>query len=170
MCSYYNIMNYMENQVIVDEAHGAHLAFSDRLPDCAMKSGADIAVQSAHKTLPALTQGSYLHIGKGQRIDRERLSYCLNLLQTISPSYVIMVSLDIAAAIMAEKGGVLLDRLLDRICSIKGCVIGSGIRTIDCMQLPVYAFDETRIVFSTQEIGIPGFEAEKILRDRKSTR
>jgi arginine decarboxylase len=50
--------------LIVDEAHGPHLVFNKRLPMCALEAGADICIQSAHKTLPAFTQGAYLHMAQ----------------------------------------------------------------------------------------------------------
>ncbi len=81
--------------LIVDEAHGAHLKFHNELPLCALDSGADIVIQSAHKTLPALTQGAYLHINS-KKVCQDKVSYFLRLLQTTSPSYMIMASLDYA--------------------------------------------------------------------------
>lgn len=78
--------------VIVDAAHGAHFAFSDRLPECAVKSGADYVIHSTHKTLPCLTQGALLHCGGGA--DGTALKETLNMLQTTSPSYLIMSSVE----------------------------------------------------------------------------
>ncbi len=81
--------------VVVDEAHGAHFILGAPFPKSATEFGADIVIQSAHKTLPAMTMGSYLHV-KGNLINKPRLSYLLGALQSSSPSYPIMVSLDIA--------------------------------------------------------------------------
>ena len=83
--------------VLVDEAHGAHFVLGHPFPQSSLKAGADAVVQSAHKTLPAMTMGSYLHLNSG-RINRDRLAYYLSVLQSSSPSYPIMASLDIARA------------------------------------------------------------------------
>ncbi|WLR41909.1 aminotransferase class I/II-fold pyridoxal phosphate-dependent enzyme [Bacillus carboniphilus] len=83
--------------VLVDEAHGAHFILGDPFPISAVKANADIVVQSAHKTLPAMTMGSYLHM-QGNIVDHEKVKYYLSVLQTSSPSYVIMASLDLARA------------------------------------------------------------------------
>ena len=79
--------------LIVDEAHGAHFAFDKRFPPTALSQGADIAINSFHKTLPALTQCAVLHV-KGNRIDLPRLRYYINAVQTSSPSYVFIASCD----------------------------------------------------------------------------
>jgi arginine decarboxylase len=89
--------------VLVDSAHGGHFAFHPQLPDCAVASGADLVVHSAHKTLGALTQGAILH-RKGQRVDPQRLAQALRMVQTSSPSYPVMASLDAARAQMVTEG------------------------------------------------------------------
>lgn len=84
--------------VIVDEAHGAHLLFKgDRWPKTALKAGADVVVQSAHKMLPAMTMTSFIHM-KGEHADFERIRRYLMMLQSSSPSYPLMASLDVARA------------------------------------------------------------------------
>lgn len=111
--------------LIVDEAHGPHLAFNPRLPESALEAGADLCIQSAHKTLPAFTQGAYLHIGS-DRIDRDRIRYFLDLYQTTSPSYIIMAYLDIAREIMQKCGKSMLDGLLDSIEVCAGEYVSRG--------------------------------------------
>ncbi|MFT4398539.1 aminotransferase class I/II-fold pyridoxal phosphate-dependent enzyme [Bacillus sp. SW14] len=105
--------------VLVDEAHGAHFVLGEPFPPSALKMGADIVVQSAHKTLPAMTMGSYLHLNSS-RVDRNRVAEYLNRLQSSSPSYPIMASLDIARAYvqrMIEERK--LSDILQRIQSFK---------------------------------------------------
>ncbi|AMX84924.1 arginine decarboxylase [Geobacillus subterraneus] len=87
--------------VLVDEAHGAHFVLGPPFPKPALACGADVVVQSAHKTLPAMTMGAFLHVNSG-RIDVERLKYFLQLFQSSSPSYPIMASLDLARSYVAE--------------------------------------------------------------------
>lgn len=86
--------------VLVDEAHGAHFKRSKGLPPSATELGADVVVQSAHKTLPAMTMGSYLHYNS-KRVDLERVRMFLRMLQSSSPSYPIMASLDLARKYIA---------------------------------------------------------------------
>ncbi|HEX7056167.1 MAG TPA: aminotransferase class I/II-fold pyridoxal phosphate-dependent enzyme [Bacilli bacterium] len=81
--------------VLVDEAHGAHFAFHPGLPPSALSCGADAAVQSTHKLLSAMTMGAMLHL-QGDLLDRESIRWHLAALQSSSPSYPIMASLDLA--------------------------------------------------------------------------
>jgi arginine decarboxylase len=168
----------------VDEAHGAHLIFSGRLPVSAMDAGADICVQSAHKTLPAFTQGAYLHVKtnefKTNRIDTEKLEYNFRLLMTSSPSYIILASLDIARSVMQNYGEGMLDELLNNLDKFyKNILKTEGIKTLkekyslfnepesDNMINKTNAensYDETRIVINFRDVGLSGFEAADILR------
>ncbi|WP_053368655.1 aminotransferase class I/II-fold pyridoxal phosphate-dependent enzyme [Bacillus sp. FJAT-27245] len=81
--------------VLVDEAHGAHFIAGDSFPTSAVALGADIVVQSAHKTLPAMTMGSFLHFNS-RLANLGRLKDYLQMLQSSSPSYPLMASLDLA--------------------------------------------------------------------------
>lgn len=83
--------------VLVDEAHGAHFIIGEPFPPSATELGADIVVQSAHKTLPAMTMGSFLHFNS-ELLSVKSLRKFLQMLQSSSPSYPIMMSLDIARA------------------------------------------------------------------------
>lgn len=79
--------------LIIDEAHGAHMKFNDYFPKTSLECGADIVIQSVHKTLPSMTQTSVLHV-KGDRVDISRLKMILTLVQSSSPSYILMASID----------------------------------------------------------------------------
>lgn len=83
--------------VLIDEAHGAHFKVGGPFPASSLQFGADAVVHSAHKTLPAMTMGSYLHIS-GNLIDPQKVGKYLHMLQSSSPSYLIMASLDDARA------------------------------------------------------------------------
>ncbi|GFR38384.1 arginine decarboxylase [Insulibacter thermoxylanivorax] len=89
--------------LLVDEAHGAHFGFHEAVPPSALSFGADAVVQSTHKMLSGLTMGAMLHI-QGPRVDQERIVQTIRLLQTSSPSYPIMASLDVARLLMHTKG------------------------------------------------------------------
>lgn len=88
--------------LIVDEAHGAHLGFSTEFPQSAVRQGADLIVQSLHKTLPAMTQTALLHIC-GDRVDLQRVQYYLDIYETSSPSYVMMASMSKCLHLIGEE-------------------------------------------------------------------
>jgi len=152
---------------MVDEAHGPHLHFHPGLPKGALDSGADICVQSTHKHLAALSQGSILHV-KGVRVDILRLKTNLQMLQTTSPSYVILASLDMARKQMALEGEKLLEaniRLVEdarkRINGIAGlsCLTREKVRE----RFPGLDLDVTKLVISTKGINYAGYDLAKIL-------
>lgn len=89
--------------LIVDAAHGAHLGFARGWPESPVRQGADLVIQSLHKTLPALTQTALLHVS-GERVDRERLRRFEEIYQTSSPSYLLMGSIDACVQLMQTKG------------------------------------------------------------------
>ncbi|MFZ5944523.1 MAG: aminotransferase class I/II-fold pyridoxal phosphate-dependent enzyme [Bacillota bacterium] len=100
-------------QVIVDEAHGSHFFLDDRLPPSALDLGADVVIQSWHKTLPVLTQASVLHISKDYQ--GPDISEFIRLLQTTSPSYLLMVSIEACTMFLADKGRELLAQAITNI-------------------------------------------------------
>lgn len=94
--------------LLVDEAHGAHLSLHPAFPRGAVLSGADIVVQSLHKTLPSLTQTAILHT-RGVRVDQERLAHQLAVFETSSPSYLLLASMDGCVRTLATDASVLAD-------------------------------------------------------------
>ena len=97
--------------LLVDEAHGAH--FSPKrgtsFPESAISLGADLVVQSPHKTLCSLTQSAWI-LGNGQRYSREKLSFYLSVFQTTSPSYPLMLSLEKATTLLEREREALFAR------------------------------------------------------------
>ena len=156
--------------LIVDEAHGAHFKFCDGLPESALDGGADLVVQSAHKTLPAMTQGSWLHV-KGAGVDRERLERMLGMLQTTSPSYIIMASLDRARYIMEREGARRLGEVLEYAAwarlEINGmgkgffCPDGQYFNAKGC-----HDFDGTKLVINCSGAGLTGQRLDYFLRNQ----
>jgi arginine/lysine/ornithine decarboxylase len=156
--------------LLVDEAHGAHFAFAPGLlPPSAMASGADLCVQSAHKTLPALTQAALLHVSRSAlaagRVDPDLVEEALRTFQTSSPSFLLAASLDLARAQMQRHGR---DRIEARLMAV--------LRTFDRIRampglpfLPIDAGsgamrDPLRIVIHTGRSGLTGFETARRLR------
>jgi arginine decarboxylase len=102
---------YPEIIIFVDEAWGAHLHFSDKLPTSAMDAGADICVQSTHKQGGSLQQTGMIHWKDG-RINDELLLESYRTLGTSSPSYVLLASLDAARETMAKHGKEKINHIL----------------------------------------------------------
>ena len=151
--------------LLVDEAHGSHFAFSDKLPKTALSCGADMVSQSTHKTLNSMTQSSMLHV-KGSLVDISKVDAALKIVQSTSPSYILMASLDAARQNAALNGRTAVCRMLDIASYIR-----SALSSIDGVSCPenvdgneVFSFDKTRIVFSVK--GISGFYLSEILFEK----
>ena len=154
--------------LLVDEAHGAHLGFSEALPPSALQCGADACAQSTHKTLGALTQCSMLHV-KGQRIDQKKIASAMSLLTTTSPNYLLMASLDAARAQLAAGGAEMAEAALVVAEKLRYSLhdIG-GLEVLDASILErseVAGFDGTKVTVNVAGLGITGIEAGDILRE-----
>ncbi len=153
--------------LIVDEAHGAHFILSDKLPISSIVVGADIVMQSTHKTLPAFTQASMLHV-KSDKIDINRLRTMLMMNQSSSPSYLLMSSLDVATDIVKNHGSELMNSLLQQIAYFKSELKKiQGVNIIDekiIGKQSIKDIDKTRLVINMTQLGISGIELSKILR------
>lgn len=101
--------------LVVDEAHGAHFGFAEGFPQSAVRLGADLVVQSAHKTLLGLTQTAFLHICAGSSVDPDEVDRQLDAFETSSPSYPLLTSLDACDALLAERGEELFNAWLERL-------------------------------------------------------
>lgn len=97
--------------LIVDEAHGAHFGFHSSLPLSAMDLGADVAIQSTHKMLTSMTMSSMLHV-RGTRVNTEEIARWLRVVESSSPSYPLMASLDLARRMLWKCGKSELERVL----------------------------------------------------------
>ncbi|MGN4427198.1 aminotransferase class I/II-fold pyridoxal phosphate-dependent enzyme [Bacillus cereus group sp. MYBK30-1] len=142
--------------VLVDEAHGAHFCIGEPFPKSALAYGADIVVHSAHKTLPAMTMGSYLHINS-RLVSEEKVSAYLSMLQSSSPSYPIMASLDIARFTIAgikEKG---YDEIVEFLRRFKEGL--HSIPQIATLQYPLQ--DELKVTVQTR-CQLSGYELQSV--------
>lgn len=145
--------------LLVDEAHGAHLGLHPDLPESALAQGADAVVQSTHKMLGALTPGAMLHM-KGARLEPDRVARTLGMLQTSSPSYLVLASLDAArreAALTPPERWVERMRLgreaRDRIAAVPGL-----------LALP--PGDPLKIALDVSGLGLDGYQAADALAER----
>lgn len=155
--------------LIVDEAHGAHFHFHSQLPISALTAGADLTVQSIHKTLGAMTQASMLHF-QGKRIDIDRVNKALQLVQSTSPSFILLASLDAARQQMAIHGEKLMSQTLELAeeARIKiNQIPGFSTPLINSKKSPGFMdLDQTRLTVNVSKIKFTGFASEEIL-DKK---
>lgn len=152
--------------LLVDEAHGAHLNLSGRLPVQAIDQGAHMAVQSTHKSLTAFTQASMLHVAKSAEIDIKRLKSRLRMLQSTSPSYVLMSSLDIAMHIHETSGRELMEQLIACIEDLHAFA-GQKLRFMEVFKMEDEKLhDITKIYIITKQSGKTGYQIEKALREK----
>ena len=155
--------------LLVDEAHGAHLRFSSKLPLSAIDAGADLSAQSTHKLLGSLTQTSML-LGKKGNVDFNRVQAVSSLLQSTSPNYLLLASLDIARLQMAEEGSLRLERAIGIAQKLREEI--RRIPGLDCLGAEcvgtngIAGFDPTKLTVSVKGLGITGMEAESLLRHR----
>lgn len=159
------IVHKYDKILLVDEAHGSHFIFSDRLPLSSLRAGADIVVQSIHKTLPSFTQTSMIHVGT-DRVDIDKLRTMSSIYQTTSPSYLFMASLELARAYMEGEGRLRLNRNLNAIEELMNTLQHVGEVTVfsgDEQDLTIHDKDITKIPISVK--GISGIELSRILRE-----
>lgn len=154
--------------VLVDEAHGVLIHFSDRLPMSAMQAGADMAATSVHKLGGSMTQSSVLNLRAG-RVNPQRVQTIISMLTTTSTSYILLASLDtsrrnlaVNGLAMAEKAIGLAELAREAINAIPGLYcfgkeILGGEATFD--------YDPTKLTIHVRHLGITGYEAENWLRD-----
>jgi len=143
--------------LFVDEAHGAHFAISKKLPETALEQGADLCVQSFHKTLPALNQAAVLHIGSN-RVSEERAGRAVSMLTTTSPSYPIMASIEYAVNFAETSGADKYDRLICRLDEIKKELRKMSRLRILPDVIQGIKRDPTRIVLDTSKARSTGYD------------
>lgn len=153
--------------LLADEAHGTHFYFGENLPVSAMMAGADMSSVSIHKTGGSLTQSAMLLCGKN--INADRVRQIINLTQTTSASYLLMVSLDLARRNLALNGSEMFrksmeytDYAREEINYIGGYyAYGEEL----CNGNSFYAFDRTKLSIHTRNTGLAGIEVYDLLRD-----
>ena len=153
--------------LIIDEAHGAHLTFFNKygiegMPRSAGNSRADIVVMSIHKTLASFTQSALLNLHSG-RVDQYLLDDKLQCIESTSPSYILMASLDINASIIEEHGMQLFTEWADTLNGFYEDVknIG-GLKMIDRRN----GLDFTKLNLSLGSLGVSGGELEDMLIEK----
>ncbi len=160
------VVHQYNKLLIVDEAHGAHFVWHDTFPKSAVSYGADLVIQSMHKTLPTLTQSALVHLG-GHRIQKETLIRRLQMTQTSSPSYVMMGIMDYARALMETqpelwtKYSHYLLKTRSTLENMENLVLLSK---DSCKKANLYDLDESKLTIFTYNADITGVELGKLLR------
>ncbi|MCL2425241.1 MAG: aminotransferase class I/II-fold pyridoxal phosphate-dependent enzyme [Oscillospiraceae bacterium] len=154
--------------LIVDSAHGAHLGFSDTFPKSATVMGADIVVISLHKTLPAMTQCSLLHVCS-ERVNVNALKDMLYILQTSSPSYVLMSSIDYCLRLLKSDSVELFRAYEEKLSTFSERVKELKMLSVlhhgnDSPHPDFYDFDLGKIVITTKNSPISSEVLAYILR------
>lgn len=152
--------------LLVDEAHGAHFNASKELfPLSAMASGADMCVQSAHKTLNSPNQTAFLHFNS-EIIDYNKVKAVCSMLQTSSPSYLMCAAADYARAELEQSGTNGWDKLCLKMKELKG-KLSKYYKILDNSIFGSYFvsdLDTTRLVINLSDYDVTGFEFSKRLR------
>ncbi|HHX59336.1 MAG TPA: aminotransferase class I/II-fold pyridoxal phosphate-dependent enzyme [Epulopiscium sp.] len=154
--------------LIVDEAHGAHFVWHQGFPNSATRQDADIVIQSMHKTLPALTQSALVHIGS-RKIDKKMITKRLQMIQTSSPSYVMMGIMDYVRAQMENQPEIWTNYVQELLKSRKSLMKMKKLLLLSkdiCGKSNIYDMDESKLVIFTYNADITGIELGKILRSK----
>lgn len=154
--------------LLVDEAHGAHFGFHPAFPESAVRLGADLVIQSLHKTLPAFTQTAVLHSNK--RIPDHKIQQYLAVYQSSSPSYLLMAGMDRCLRMLEEQGQSLFDEYYRRLQvfyremgELKYLKLADGnfVR-----ESGVFAFDPSKLTISVQGTSMTGHQLQSVLRSQ----
>jgi lysine decarboxylase len=156
--------------LIVDEAWGAHLAFSDELPEHALALGADLVISSTHKIVGSLTQSAMIHLGHSDLIDEEVVDRCVTLVESTSPNALLGASLDSARRAAAVDGAALLSETLRALAQTR-----AGVREVPGLDVlderlvaaaGVFAYDPLRLTIDVRGTHMSGYELARRLREQ----
>jgi arginine decarboxylase len=172
--------------LIVDEAHGGHLRFLPQVraasraapgsgpprlggPTPALAAGADLVVQSCHKTLGSLVGSAQLHVGRNSLVAAKQVQHALNFLQTTSPSYLLLASLDVMRRWLWREGEALFAAAVEDACELAAAIDAMpGLKVFDVSNDPRLADhqqDPLRLVVNVSGAGWSGYEVERYLRN-----
>lgn len=146
--------------LIVDEAHGAHFGFHDYFPENANRLGADIVIHSVHKTLPSLTQTALLHMN-GNRVNRGKVRHYLHMLQSSSPSYVLMAGIDACIHMLETRCNEVFEHYVENLK-----ILRSNLEALEHLKIcDTFQYDKSKVVISTEGTSISSRELSRRLLD-----
>ncbi|MBA4537914.1 aminotransferase class I/II-fold pyridoxal phosphate-dependent enzyme [Bacillus aquiflavi] len=154
--------------VLVDEAHGVHIHFHEKLPLSAMQAGADMAATSVHKLGGSMTQSSILNLKEGL-ISAKRVQTILSMLTTTSTSYLLLASLDVARKRLATEGKTMITSTIQLAQLIRERM--NKIDHLYCVGEEItrsqaaFDYDPTKLIICVKELGLTGYDVEKWLRE-----
>jgi arginine decarboxylase len=155
--------------LMVDEAWGAHLRFSDRLPASALSQGADLVLSSTHKILGSLTQSAILHLGPGDRIDDGDVDRAVTLTESTSPSALLCASLDASRRHAVTRGEELLSETIDAVEQARAEVRAMpGLDVLDeslAGRAGVAGWDPLRLAIDVRGTGTTGHRVAALMRE-----
>jgi arginine decarboxylase len=156
--------------LVVDEAWGAHLAFSDELPAHALSLGADLVISSTHKIVGSLTQSAMLHLGHGDLIDENVVDRCVTLVESTSPNALLGASLDTARRVAVVDGRALLAESLRGLTLAREAVREvPGLDVLDERVVGaagVFAYDPLRLTIDVRGTHTSGYELARLMREQ----
>jgi arginine decarboxylase len=166
LCKIADLCHRRGKILLVDEAHGAHLHFNDILPESAVEAVADLCVQSTHKILSAMSQGSVLHF-KSKFIDFNKVKKIVSMLQTTSPNYLILATIDLARRQVVSQGKKDFDKVIDA-AEWGRSYINKNIGNMKCFTRQEINklgldLDITKLTVNVTKTGLSGYEIENIL-------
>lgn len=163
-----NVVHEAGAVLMVDEAHGAHLDLSPYFVGGAVKAGADLVVQSLHKTMPSLTQTAIAHVCS-ERIDACRFADALSIFETSSPSYLLMSSIDECINYMQKP---VFEKWSRAVAENKHKFsLLAKLRVFGCGNTPAeqkWKRDPSKILVSTRFCDLTGPQLARLLREQYS--
>jgi len=154
--------------LLVDEAHGAHFGFHEYFPKSAVNLGADLIVQSLHKTLPAFTQTAVLHSNLEHL--NHKIEQYLAIYQSSSPSYLLMAGMDRLVSMLEDNSKALFDSFEERLKefhhSIEALKYLKIWNPLIARQLGEYDLDPSKITISVRDTILTGHQLLEILREK----
>jgi arginine decarboxylase len=157
--------------LVVDEAWGAHLAFSESLPEDALAAGADLVISSTHKIIGSFTQSAMLHLGADPngRLDEFVVDRAVTLVESTSPNSLLLGSLDVARRYAAGPGRELLSKTIAAIANARETIRRiPGLDVLDeriAERAGVHGYDPLRLAVDVRGTGVPGYEVAHLMHE-----
>lgn len=155
------IVHKYNKLLIVDEAHGAHFVLQNGFPRSAVSQGADLVINSMHKTLPALTQSALLHICS-DRVSYEQVITSLRMIQTSSPSYMMMGIMDYIREYIIKNKDIISEKYIKVLKQIRQELIAE-LNYLNLIEYQPEYYDISKVIISTQNTNINGYQLADIL-------